>query len=241
MKKQTVYQLVKFKRRLILVSALFACTLPGHAALAQKLVPPPPPVLMQSAPPPPPMMMMSGPAPVPSTDAYSAGNPVSKPTLQPFICDEDGAGTGTSQFISSIGHLWLQMAISDKSNVEVGVSFNNVSGQPLSEILVDLKGDLNNTFGPWLVLSYRLPTGKIAGRVVSFSQAKSVSGAPEGFNRIAFTGNDLGLPPGTIMRAMEIMAIGENASGSITVGDVTVNGITAGKLMNTQTTCDFVP
>lgn len=168
-------------------------------------------------------------------------SPTGPQTLQTFICDQGGLGTGSSQFVSALHHLWLQLSISEKSDVQVGVNFNNVSGLRPSQMMIDYKGDVNNTFGPWLVISYQLPSGKVAGKVVSFTQAQPLSGAPEGFNRIAFTGEGLGLPAGTNLRALEIIAIGENASGTITLGDVTVNGVTAGKLTTPQLTCDFVP
>lgn len=168
-------------------------------------------------------------------------NPAGPPTLQPFICDQGGLGTGSSQFVSALHHLWLQLSIAEKSDVQTGVNFNNVSGLRPTQIMIDYKGDVNDTFGPWLVVSYQMPSGKVAGKVVSLTQGQALSGAPEGFNRIAFTGEGLGLPTGTTLRALEIIAIGENASGTITLGDVTVNGVTAGKLMTAQMTCDFVP
>jgi hypothetical protein len=168
-------------------------------------------------------------------------SPAGPATLQPFICDQRGLGTGSSQFVSALHHLWLQLSISEKSDVQVGVNFNNVAGLRPAQIMIDYKGDVNDTFGPWLVLSYQLPSGKVAGKVVSFTQGQALSGAAEGFNRIAFTGDGLGLPAGTVLRALEIIAIGENASGTVTLGDVTTNGVAAGKLMNAQMTCDFVP
>ncbi len=161
--------------------------------------------------------------------------------MQAFICDQSGLSTGSSQFITAKHHLWLQLSISEKSDIQVGVNFNNVSGLQPAQLMIDYKGDVNDTFGPWLVISYQMPSGKVAGKVVSFTQGQAVSGAPEGFNRLAFTGEGLGLSGGTTLRALEIIAIGENASGTITLGDVTVNGVTAGKLMNPQLTCDFVP
>ena len=216
----------------------------AKSASKNELIPPPPPVLLLSAPPPLPLIL-------PSTQADD-GNwsnlaiastlpPSVAPSLQPFVCDEAGAGSGTAQFVSASGHLWLQLAIDEKSDVVIGTVFNNVQGLQLTSLVLDYKGDVNNTFGPWLVVSYKLPSGKLAGRVVPFTQASTASGAPDGYNRIAFTPSNLSLPQQVTINSLEIIAIGENSTGSISLGDITVNGAKSSQLMTTKATCEFVP
>jgi hypothetical protein len=167
--------------------------------------------------------------------------PQGDPTYQPFVCDENGAGTGNASFVSSLKHFSLNLSVGDASQVIVGAVFGNVSGAPPKEIVVDYRGQVNSTFGPYLLLSYYLPNAKLAGRVVPFAQAKNGNNAPEGFTRAVFRGQDMGLPEGTTIQSMEMIGIGENGAGNVTIGDVSVNGAIAAKLLSTQSTCDFVP
>ena len=131
-------------------------------------------------------------------------------TQQPFVCDENSCGTGSASFVSSTGHLSLQLSVAENSSVIVGSVFKNIAGTPLVNIVIDLKGTMNTTFGPYLVITYRLPAGKIAGRV-------------------------------TTIQGLELIGIGENSGGSVTVSDVTIGGAIAGKSLTTLNTCDCVP
>ncbi|HEY9775295.1 MAG TPA: hypothetical protein V6C81_16130 [Planktothrix sp.] len=164
-----------------------------------------------------------------------------EPNYQPFICDESGAGSGSASFVSSLRHLSLSLSVGDNSQVIVGANFGNVQGLPPKEIVIDYRGQANSTFGPFLLLSYYLPNAKLSGRVVPFMQAKNGKDAPEGYTRAIFRGQDLELPEGATIQSMEMIGIGENGGGSVTIGDVTVNGAAASKLLSTQNTCDFVP
>jgi hypothetical protein len=175
-----------------------------------------------------------------STQADSAAQ--SGATQQPFVCDENNSGTGSASFVSSAGHLSLQLNIAENSSVVVGSVFKNIAGTALTSIVIDFKGTVNETFGPYIVIIYRFPAGKVAGRVVPFS-AGSVAPSPTkgGFMRTVFTAKNLELPEGTTIQGLEIIGIGENSGGSVTISDVTIGGAQTGKALNTVNTCDCVP
>ncbi|MGH9548349.1 MAG: hypothetical protein ACRD3W_03200 [Terriglobales bacterium] len=173
--------------------------------------------------------------------AARAADAPTGPTLQAFVCDDDGCSTGTAQFVGSLGHLVLNLSIAEKSDVEVGAVVKNVNGLPAGEVQVDYRGQVNADFGPHLIFTYVLPNSKVAGRVVPFVQGAPIAGAPEGYTRLSFKGIDMGMVPGTTLRSLEILGIGENGGGSTTIDTVTVNGVTAAKAMSTQNTCDYVP
>jgi hypothetical protein len=181
------------------------------------------------------------PTPQPAETEVSDPQNSGHPTLQGFICDEAGSGTGSASFVSSLKRLALQLSVADSSSAIVGASLGNVSGMASDEILVDYKGQVNSTFGPYLLLSYNLPNSKQAGRVVPFPEGKSVDGAPEGYARVSITGKDLGLPDGTKIQSLEIIALGENGGGNVTIADVSIDGIKATKLVGTQMSCQYVP
>jgi hypothetical protein len=162
-------------------------------------------------------------------------------TQQPFVCDETGVGSGTATFVSSLGHFSLQLNIASTSPVEVGCVFQNVSGLPLQDISIDYQGELDTTFGPYMAITYRLPAGKLAGRVLSFSEADIGPSPSKGLSRATFDGAGLGLPQGTTIQSLEFIAIGENDGGSLTISDVFINGAATSKLLKTLNTCEFVP
>lgn len=168
-------------------------------------------------------------------------DPQQGPVEQAFICDEEGCGTGTAQFVSFAGDLLLNLSIGEKSNVQVGAVVQNIVGLPANTVQVDYKGTADANVGPHMILNYYLPGGKLAGRVIPFVQGKSASGAPSGFSRVVFNGGDLGIPSGAVWQNIEVLLIGENGNGSTSIDSIKVNGVAAAKLMNTQNTCDFVP
>jgi hypothetical protein len=162
-------------------------------------------------------------------------------TQQPFVCDENSCGTGSASFVSSTGHLSLQLSVAENSSVIVGSVFKNIAGTPLVNIVIDLKGTMNTTFGPYLVITYRLPAGKIAGRVIPVVHGLVSTNQTSGFTRVVFNSKNLELPDGTTIQGLELIGIGENSGGSVTVSDVTIGGAIAGKSLTTLNTCDCVP
>ncbi len=100
---------------------------------------------------------------------------------------------------------------------------------------------MNNTFGPYLVITYRLPSGKLAGRVIPLTQGFVSTNQATGLTRVQFNRKNLDLADGTTIQTLELIGIGENSGGSVTVSDVTVGGALAGKSLTTLNTCDCVP
>lgn len=121
----------------------------------------------------------------------------------------------------------------------MGSTFKNLSGQALHSIAITFKGATSDTFGPYIVLTYRLPGGKSAGRVIPFSQGSLTT--VNGQTTATFTPTGLELPDNTVIQDLEIIAIGENGGGSVTISDVSVNGTLVGKLLTTLNTCDALP
>jgi len=173
--------------------------------------------------------------PAVSADAPAAIN------QQPFVCDESGVGSGAAIFVSSLGHFSLQLNVADSSPVEVGCVLQNVAGLTLQTVAVDYQGNIETTFGPYMAITYRLPGGKLAGRVVPFTEADIAPSPSKGLSRATFDCGNLGLPQGTTIQTLEFIAIGENDGGSVTISDVFVNDTATGKLLKTVNTCDFVP
>lgn len=163
------------------------------------------------------------------------------PSQQPFVCDEGLTGAGSASFVSSSGRFSLELTIAEQSRVQVGSVFKNVYLIPLEEIAIDYKGQTNETFGPFLVVTYKVPKGKISGRVLPFSGQPGTQSPSKGYTRISFTRKDMNLPVGTTLQGMEIIAIGENGGGSVTLSDVFINGEVVKRSLNTLNSCDVVP
>jgi hypothetical protein len=181
------------------------------------------------------------PPPPPELQTTQQASASFNPTYQPFVCDEALTGQGAASFVSSLKHFSLQLSVGDSPSVIVGAVFGGVAGVAPDEIVIDFKGQANTTFGPYLLLSYTLPNGKVAGRVLPFVQGKPGAGATGGFTRVVFRGADMGLPSGTTIRSMEIIALGENGGGNVTIGDITIDGVTCSKTLASLSTCEYVP
>ncbi len=171
--------------------------------------------------------------------AFGQSAPSTDPTQQPFVCDEEGAGTGSASFVNLSGHFSLQLNIVDSSPVVVGSLLKNVANTPFHSVAVKFRGAVSDSFGPYIVLTYRLPSGKSAGRVVPFDHT-SMSTA-NGVTTASITPTALEIPDGSTIQSLEIIAIGENSAGSVTINDVLINGSVAGKTLSTISSCDAVP